>query len=130
MIKTLKKYWIVFVGISVTIIAAIVYLLSRKTGDDTLNTIIEQQRDAYQEQIRVLEESYKNEQEQRSDAQVKYDETIAQIEQKYAEQKQELTETEKDRAKEILETYKDDNEALSQAFAKEFGFTYVKSEKK
>ena len=84
-------------------------------------------KESYEKQVAILEETHKQEIEQREKNSKRYDEAIKLAEEAYEDSSQELTKFKKKRIKQLVEEHQDDPARMSEMLGIMFGITYVET---
>jgi len=117
----LKNYWYVPV---LAIYTIVVYVVSRKnTG--TLKNVFETRKDSYEKQIKILNDSHKEELEKKEELIRQYHDTVERLDHEYKKQKLELKDWERKKVKKIVEETHNDPSARVKKISEEFGFELV-----
>ena len=79
-------------------------------------------KESYEAQIKVLKDQHKIEVKKREELRLKYEETLAKIEEKYKKKREELSKVEKKKVKEIVQKAKDNPDEINKKIEDLFGF--------
>tara|TARA_A100001015_G_C14485260_1_gene517115 strand:+ start:105 stop:494 length:390 start_codon:yes stop_codon:yes gene_type:complete len=115
----LKKYW---KAAALVIWTVLIWLFSRKNADGAIQAL-KASKESSEKQINELKKQHHVEIEKRKQLRLKYDETIATIEEKYKRKEKDLSIKEKKKVKEILQKAKDNPDEINKKIEDLFGFT-------
>lgn len=125
MITTLKTFWLtVKKNWKVALLVAwsvAIWVFSRKNAQGAIDTM-KANKESYEAQIAALKQQHKIEKKRLEELNLKYQETIATIEQKYDIKEKELSREKKKRVKEIVEKAKDNPNEINEKIENLFGF--------
>jgi hypothetical protein len=107
-----KKYWQILVGISIPLI---VWLATRNR--ERLDAVLDRANQAHSTDIAAIDQSHAIEQAAAEQAQVNYQNTVAQIEQEHDEAQVSLDDRKKKRIRQIVRQYKDSPEEITRRIA-------------
>jgi len=107
-----KKYWQILVGISIPLV---IWLVTRNR--ERLDTVLDKANQAHSADIAAINQSQVIQQTATEQAQVNYQNTVAQIEQEHAEAQVALDERKKKRIRQIVRQHKDNPEEITRRIA-------------
>jgi len=107
-----KKYWQILVGISIPLV---IWLVTRNR--ERLDTVLDKANQAHSADIAAIDQSQVIQQTATEQAQVNYQNTVAQIEQEHAEAQVALDERKKKRIRQIVRQHKDNPEEITRRIA-------------
>ncbi len=84
---------------------------------------MEANKESYEKQIKSLKKQHVIEVKKREELHLKYQETLARIEEKYKKKKEDLSRVEKKKVKEIVQKAKDSPDEINKKIEDLFGFT-------
>lgn len=114
-----KKNWKLMI---LAVWSIVVWLLSRKNAQGAIDAM-KANKESYEAQIAALKSEHKLEKQRLEQLNLKYQQTIATIEQKYSIKEKELSKEKKERVKEIIEKAKDNPNEINEKIENLFGFT-------
>ena len=115
----LKKYW---KAAALVVWTVLIWLFSRKNADGAIEAL-KASKESSEKQIKELKEQHHVEIEKRKQLRLKYEQTIATIEEKYKKKEQDLSRKEKKKVKEIVQKAKDNPDEINKKIEDLFGFT-------
>ncbi len=115
----LKKNW---KATAIAVWTIFIWFVSRKNSQGAIDAM-NANKESYEARIRSLKNQHKIEVQKREELHLKYQETLAKIEEKYKKKKEELSIVEKKKVKEIVEKAKDNPDEISKKIENLFGFT-------
>jgi biopolymer transport protein ExbB/TolQ len=118
----LKNYWYVPVSI---LFAIFIWRFFRKETDDKLLETLRRAETNYKKEIKIINETHKEEIEKRNKILTNYQKTVAQIEEEYEKKNEKLSEREKKTVKKLAKKYSEDPVAYTKEIANRFGFKYI-----
>jgi len=116
-----KNYW----HIPALLIYTLVMWIMFRRDSAVILQVLNNARDSYESQIKVLSDTHEKEIQKRDEILKKYHDVLLNIEEEYKKNEEILNNEKKDRIKEIVEKYHDDSDELSKKLAERFGVTYV-----
>ena len=116
-----KNYW----HIPALLIYTLVMWIMFRRDSAVILQVLNNARDSYESQIKVLSDTHEKEIQKRDEILKKYHDVLLNIEEEYKKNEETLNNEKKDRIKEIVEKYHDDSDELSKKLAERFGVTYV-----
>lgn len=117
----LKTYWYIPLLLSWAVTAW--FLLGRRS--ETITKVLYAAEKSYRDQVRILEDSHKEEISKRDKALERYLKTVQAMELELGKRKLELRDSEKERVRELAEEFKNKPDEYTKRIAEEFGFEYV-----
>ena len=115
----IKKNW---KATALVVWSIFVWFISRKNSQGALDAM-NANKESYEAQIKSLKNQHKIEVQKREELHLKYQQTLATIEEKYKKKKEELSIVEKKKVKEIVEKAKDNPDEINEKIENLFGFT-------
>ena len=115
----LKNNWKVT---ALTVWSIVVWFISRRNSHAAIEAM-EANKESYEAQIKALKDQHNIEIQKREELRLKYEETLAKIEEKYKKKRQDLTRVEKKKVKQIVQKAKDNPDEISKKIEDLFGFT-------
>ena len=115
----IKKNW---KAAALVVWSLFVWLISKRNSQGVIDAM-NANKESYEAQIRSLKKQHSKEIQKREDLRLKYEETLARIEEKYKKKKDQLTKVEKKKVKQIVEKAKDDPNEINNKIEDLFGFT-------
>ena len=117
--ELLKKYW---KAAALVVWTVLIWLFSKKNADGAIEAL-KASKESSEKQIKELKEQHHVEIEKRKQLRLKYEQTLATIEEKYKKKEQDLSKKEKKKVKEIVQKAKDKPDEISKKIEDLFGFT-------
>jgi len=127
---TLKKIWLwfrVYWPIPAILLYTAAMWVAFRRNSSAATEVLNITKESYEKQVAILEETHKQEIEQREKNSKRYDEAIKLAEEAYEDSSQELTKFKKKRIKQLVEEHQDDPARMSEMLGIMFGITYVET---
>jgi parvulin-like peptidyl-prolyl isomerase len=105
--------------------AIFIWRFFRKETDDKLLETLRRAETNYKKEIKIINETHKEEIEKRNKILTNYQKTVAQIEEEYEKKNEKLSEREKKTVKKLAKKYSEDPVAYTKEIANRFGFKYI-----
>ena len=116
----LKHYWYIPAVVLYTLI--LYFVFGKK---DKAHEILKIREESLENQIKVINDSHKEEIAKREEVTKKYNELISKLEEEYKKDNKELKAAKKKEVKDLIEKYYDDPDELTKLIAEKYGFNNV-----